>query len=155
MIKRFLLFLLINFAGLALSGLFTGKGVPSAWYQDLVKAPWTPPGWVFGFAWTVIMISFALYMAFLLDRSDRINKLLLLFGLQFILNNLWSPVFFHFRMPLTGLFIIFLLTLVVGYLFFSYRARLQWKSLLILPYLLWLILATSLNAYIVVFNYNS
>jgi len=36
---RIIIFLLINFGALALGGLFTGKGVPSDWYQELNKAP--------------------------------------------------------------------------------------------------------------------
>jgi len=55
MIYRLITFLLLNFGALAVGGFFTGKGVPSYWYSDLIKAPWTPPGWVFGFAWTTIM----------------------------------------------------------------------------------------------------
>lgn len=43
MIKRIILFLVLNFAALAIGGLFTGDGVPSEWYQNLNKAPWTPP----------------------------------------------------------------------------------------------------------------
>ena len=42
MILRILLFLIINFGGLFIGGLFTGEGVPSDWYQNLNKAPWTP-----------------------------------------------------------------------------------------------------------------
>jgi len=47
---RLFLFLLINFAALALGGLATSDGVVSLWYQNLNQAPWTPPGWVFGAA---------------------------------------------------------------------------------------------------------
>ena len=56
MIKRLFVFLLINFGALALGGLFTSDGVISDWYEQLNKAPWTPPGWVFGAAWTTIMV---------------------------------------------------------------------------------------------------
>ena len=65
MILRILLFLIINFGGLFIGGLFTGEGVPSDWYQNLNKAPWNPPGWVFGAAWTTVMICFSVYMAIL------------------------------------------------------------------------------------------
>lgn len=63
MIARIALFLVLNFAALGIGGLFSGQGVPSDWYTGLNKAPWTPPGWVFGSAWTIIMICFAIYMA--------------------------------------------------------------------------------------------
>ena len=68
---RFLLFIILNFTALALGSLFTNKGVSSQWYLELNKAPWTPEGWVFGFAWTTIMISFAIYMAFLVGKDKE------------------------------------------------------------------------------------
>ena len=54
-----LTFLGLNFGGLALGARFTGPGVNSEWYQTLARAPWTPDGWVFGTAWTLIMVTFS------------------------------------------------------------------------------------------------
>ena len=62
MVLRIIIFLFINFTGLFLGGLFTQEGVPSDWYQNLNKAPWTPPDWLFGFAWTTIMICFSIFL---------------------------------------------------------------------------------------------
>ncbi len=59
MVVRVIIFLVINFAALALGSIFTSAGVSSDWYTNLNQAPWTPPGWVFGAAWTSIMIFFA------------------------------------------------------------------------------------------------
>ena len=73
MILRVLSFLVLNFLALGIGGIFTGKGVPSEWYVQLNKAPWTPPGWMFGFAWTSIMICFALYMAYLWPSTSSWN----------------------------------------------------------------------------------
>jgi benzodiazapine receptor len=149
---RIIIFLLINFGALALGGLFTGKGVPSDWYQELNKAPWTPPGWVFGAAWTLIMVCFSFYMAFLWKSVSGTKVLLWLFVVQFILNVIWNPVFFHFQLVWPGLIVISLLSLLIIYLFVHYYPQLSYKSFLILPYLIWLIIATSLNAYIVFNN---
>jgi benzodiazapine receptor len=152
MIKRIILFLVLNFTALALGGLFTGKGVPSSWYQNLNQAPWTPPGWVFGFMWTLIMICFAFYMAYLLaSKTDR-KKVILLFGLQWVLNVSWNPIFFHYQAVFVGLISISLLTFLVTYLLFRYKQELKLKSLLIVPYFIWLLIATSLNAYILLYN---
>ena len=52
------LFLLLNFGALAIGSYFMNNGPQSNWYLTLNKAPWTPPGWVFGVAWTTIMICF-------------------------------------------------------------------------------------------------
>jgi tryptophan-rich sensory protein len=152
MISRLILFLIINFGALAVGGYFTGKGVPSTWYTELDKAPWTPPGWVFGFAWTAIMICFSIYLAYLWPVLENKNAFVFLFIIQWVLNVGWNPAFFHFHNISVALLIISSLTLLVGYLFFLYLPELKLKGVLILPYLIWLLVATSLNGYIILKN---
>jgi len=152
MLKRIILFLLLNFAALAIGGLFTGSGVTSDWYTTLNQAPWTPPGWMFGAAWTTIMICFAVYMAYAYDKVEIKRGLIMAYALQWILNVSWNPIFFEFRLVTVGLVTITCLTLLVGYMLIKYRAELKSKSVFILPYVLWLCIATSLNAYILLYN---
>ncbi|MCW3806082.1 TspO/MBR family protein [Plebeiibacterium marinum] len=151
---RFILFLVINFGALAVAGIFTGKGVPSEWYVNLSKAPWTPPGWMFGLAWTTIMICFSLYLMYLWPLDYNKKRLIGLFVLQWVLNISWSPVFFHFQKVWAGLIIIGGLTIVIGVMLVVFWPLLKTKSILLLPYFLWLLIATSLNAYILVHNTN-
>jgi benzodiazapine receptor len=152
MIYRLLVFLLINFGALAVGGFFTGKGVPSDWYTDLAKAPCTPPGWVFGFAWTTIMVCFSIYLAYLWPVVKHKNTLIALFVVQWVLNVSWNPAFFYYHHVLAGLFIITGLTLIVGVFLLLYWPDLKSKSLLLLPYFVWLLVATSLNGYIFLKN---
>lgn len=152
MLPRLILFLVLNFSALAIGGYFTGAGVRSDWYSELAKAPWTPPGWVFGFAWTSIMICFSMYMAFLWKNGTDKKRLASLYSLQWILNVLWNPLFFYFHNTVQSMVDISALTLLVGYLIFHYRRDLQWKSALLLPYFIWLLIASSLNGFIVVGN---
>ena len=149
---RLVIFLLLNFAALAIGGSLMGDGATSDWYLQLNKAPWTPPGWSFGVAWTVIMVGFAIYMSYALDAESNKPALLILFGVQWILNTSWSPLFFRYHQSFSGLLIISLLTILVAYLLFAYLPRLKLKTLLVLPYFVWLLIATSLNAYIVIRN---
>jgi tryptophan-rich sensory protein len=152
MIIRLVLFLLINFGALAIGGMFTGKGVPSDWYMELNKAPWTPPGWMFGAAWTTIMICFSIYLAYLWPQVENKKILLGLFTIQWILNVSWNPIFFHYQNVLAALFVIAILTVIVGLIMFMYNPNLRLKTILILPYFIWLLIATSLNAYIFLKN---
>jgi tryptophan-rich sensory protein len=152
MVYRIIIFLVLNFAALGIGGLFTGKGVPSEWYNNLDKAPWSPPGWVFGFAWTTIMICFALYMSYAWTKVSDLKLLLILFGIQWVLNIAWNPAFFYFHQVSFALIIISLLTILVGYFLFVYWSDLKIYSLLIMPYFFWLLIATSLNAYILAKN---
>jgi tryptophan-rich sensory protein len=152
MVYRIIIFLILNFSALALGGLFTNNGVSSLWYNDLNKAPWTPAGWVFGAGWTAIMILFSLYMAYLWPTQVNKQILLILFVLQWLLNVMWNPVFFYFQNVFFAFIIISLLTILVGFLFLQYLTVLKLKSLLLLPYFLWLIIACTLNAYIFIKN---
>jgi tryptophan-rich sensory protein len=152
MIKKILLFLILNFSALAIGGSFTGKGVPSSWYQNLDKAPWTPPGWMFGTSWSIIMVCFAIYMAYLITTTSIRKKVIRLFVLQWILNVAWNPVFFYYQNVLAGFITISLLTIIITYFLFDFRKELKLKTLLITPYFIWLLIATSLNAYILIFN---
>lgn len=152
MVYRIIIFLVLNFAALGIGGFFTGKGVPSEWYNNLNKAPWSPPGWVFGFAWTTIMICFALYMSYAWTKVSDLKLLLILFGIQWVLNIGWNPAFFYFHQVSVALIIISLLTILVGYFLVAYWSDLKLYSLLIMPYFVWLLIATSLNAYILAKN---
>ena len=152
MIIRIIIFLVLNMGALALGGLFTSKGVPSDWYANLNKAPWTPPGWLFGIAWTTIMICFSIYMAAAWDKVGNTKILVVLFAIQWILNVAWNPAFFYFNQVGLGLVIISLLTILMGYFLVIYWGNLKAFSYLVLPYFIWLLIATSLNGYILLKN---
>lgn len=152
MIYRLIVFILINFGALVLGAFFTGKGVPSDWYSELIKAPWTPPGWVFGFAWTTIMICFSLYLTYLWPMISNKKNLITLLVIQWILNVSWNPIFFYYHHVLFGLFVISGLTALIGIFFLLYWPEMKYKSFLIFPYLIWLLLASSLNGYIFLKN---
>jgi len=149
---KIIIFLLLNFTALAIGGFFTGDGVTSEWYYSLNKAPWTPPGWVFGLAWTSIMVCYSFYMAILYGGDDRRNKVITLYTAQLLLNVAWNPFFFYFQNALIALFSILFLTIIIAYFLFSNIKTMRWTSLLICPYFIWLCIATSLNLYIVIYN---
>lgn len=149
---RLIVFLVINFGALAIGSLFTSKGVSSDWYFNLNKAPWTPPGWVFGAAWSLIMISFSFYMANLWSIVESKKILVGLFAAQLIINIAWNPAFFQFHNIGFGLLLISALTILIGFLMINFQGILKIKSAFIFPYFLWLLIATSLNAYIFIKN---
>ena len=145
---RFILFLILNFGALALGSLFMGKGATSDWYQSLAKAPWTPPGWVFGFAWFSIMLFLSVYMTKAYELTSAKSLLLAAYRVQLLLNILWNPLFFRWHMVAAALVVIVVLALLVIFIFLRFRDDLGFYSLFILPYILWLLIAISLNAYV-------
>lgn len=142
-----LVFLVLNFAALGIGSLLMGEGPTGEWYQSLNKAPWTPPGWVFGASWTTIMICFAIFMGLAWGRVDNKQQLAILYGVQWVLNVSWNPLFFELKAMGIALIVIVTLTLLMWYFILSYKKELGAKVLLVAPYGIWLCIATTLNAY--------
>lgn len=151
-VKTALVFGLLNFGGLYLGALTTNPGVTSEWYTNLNQAPWTPPGFVFGLAWTLIMICFTAYMAELWQQVPKRAEVKRLFILSWGLNVTWNPVFFALHQTAYALIIISGLLLLLIVMATRYYKFMRLKTLWIAPYITWLVIATSLNAYIVLQN---
>lgn len=145
------MFSVINFGGLAFGSWLMDNGPLSDWYTNLNQAPWTPPGWIFGVAWTIIMLCFSVYLSKLFTVI-KTKLLITVYILQVILNVSWNFIFFNLHQVLFALMTIILLTVVIFYMFFKYKKTANNISFLLLPYMVWLIIATSLNAYILIYN---
>ena len=75
-----------------------------------------------------------------------------LYTMQWVLNVAWNPIFFKFHWVIFGLIVITSLTLLVTYFTFHFQKALGWTSAMIWPYFIWLLIATSLNGYVVFMN---
>ena len=149
--KLLLLFLLFNFGGLALGSYLQGSIADNNWYAALDRAPWTPAGWVFGAAWVFIMVAYSFYLTRL---SVAINHrfISLLFVASWVLNVVWSPLFFQFHYTELALVVLILLFLCILTFFLLFGRRMGIFSFLLLPYLVWLGIAFSLNWYVIFKN---
>ena len=68
------------------------------------------------------------------------------------LNFCWSIAFFFLREPLWGMGIILILDVVVlDYILITFKKD-KFAAACFIPYILWLLWATYLNAYIYIFN---
>lgn len=149
---RLILFSAINFGALFIGSLFTTSSVQGSWYTSLDKAPWTPPGFVFGLAWFTIMACFSFFMVNIWKAKQLNSRLVILYTVQVVLNVSWNIVFFHWHATWAALIVITtLLVIVLAFTRIGFNvSRLQ--GLLMLPYAIWLIIAVSLNAYICIAN---
>ena len=150
--RNFLLFFVINFGALGLGSFLMGSSpIENSWYQSLNLAPWTPPGWVFGAAWTTIMLLFSVYMTVVFkENPTRSNKSI--YAIHLLLNIGWNPVFFQLHLILPGLIVLAALFLVLLVTHNKNFGWYNWKTLLITPYLVWLCIAFSLNLYTLIYN---
>ncbi len=144
------LFWIFNFAALGIGAWLMGSPIENDWYQSLEKAPWTPPGWVFGAAWFSIMLLFGIFMGWMwIAYPEKRQQLGWIYVTHWILNVCWNPVFFvHHWVVLGGIMIVMLAILVWWFLFKGFQAKPKTLGLLVLPYALWLVIASSLNWYV-------
>lgn len=153
--RKFLSYLipiLICFALGIIASLFQQSSIEN-WYPFLNKPAITPPNWFFPVAWGTIYLLSGISAGLIWNRGgiDRRN-ILTLWGVQQFFNFTWSIVFFALRSPLMGLInIVILDALVIWYAIRTWKV-VRASSILFWPYLAWLVLATYLNVYILIFN---
>lgn len=119
----------------------------NAWFQSLVKPAAQPESWVFGAAWTMLYLLIALALAIVLNaRSARLRWIgVSLWCAQFLLNLIWSPLFFGAHQVTTAFYliiVIFILSMATVIVFGRIRSLAAW---LMVPYLAWLCFAAILN----------
>ena len=130
--------------GLGIASGLSTVGGSSTWYQALVKPPGNPPPWVFGPVWTVLYLLMGGAVGRLISRKAW--PAVWVFGIQFVLNLLWTPVFFGAQRIDVAL-------AVIAAIWFGVVATIQLagksdrtSAWLLLPYLLWVTYAGYLNA---------
>jgi tryptophan-rich sensory protein len=127
---------------------------PGAWYAQLTKSPFTPPGWVFPVAWSILYatIGIALFV-YLLHSAQRDRRpALIAFAAQLALNGAWSWLFFGLHAPAAALVDIVALWLAIAVVQLAFARHSRTAALLLLPYLAWVSFATYLNHAIVHLN---
>jgi tryptophan-rich sensory protein len=137
-----------------LSGYLSNSGYSNPWFDALRKPGFMPPGWVFGVAWTILYIMLGLSLAMLLHAkgAEKRERALILFGLSFVLNFAWSPIFFGMHKVTLGLSLIAaMIVATIGLIFALWKIRIV-AALLLYPYLGWLMFASALNYRIMQLN---
>ena len=140
-----------------LSGYLSNSGYSNPWFAALTKPGFMPPGWAFGVAWTILYILIGLSLAMLLHAkgAKRRQKVLMLFGLELVLNFAWSPIFFAMhKVGLAMSVLAAMMVVLVVLILLLWRIRVV-AALLLYPYLGWLMFASLLNYEILVRNPNA
>lgn len=117
------------------------------WYAGLQKPSWNPPAWIFGPVWTLLYLMMAV-AAWLVWRDGgwRAQRLPLgLFLLQWLLNALWTPLFFGVHRPGFAFGEILLLWVVLAATLGAFWRVRRLAGAMLLPYLGWVSFAAALN----------
>jgi tryptophan-rich sensory protein len=135
-------------------GQITSKSLDD-WYPALRKPSWNPPNWVFPIAWTTLFVAMgvALYRVWGLGLdTPGVVLALTFFGIQLVLNVLWSFFFFGLRSPPLALVEVFGLWAAVAATLWTMGSLDAISGWLLAPYLAWVTFAAVLTAEIVRLN---
>lgn len=149
-IVYYFLSMLLCFA-VGLSASYFQSDSLAEWYPLLDKSSLTPPALAFPIVWSILYVCMGVSLGRLIVGC-RDKVLLGLWGVQLLLNFLWSIFFFTCRNPLLGLVDILLLDVLVLLYMVNSRRYDKVASWLFAPYFLWLLLATYLNGYVYLYN---
>jgi tryptophan-rich sensory protein len=152
--KVFIVCLLVVFLIVGgIGSLFTSNNTNTSWYSS-IKPSITPPNIVFPIVWNFLflLISFSLYFAWTCSKgkSQKI-KVAFLFGINFVLNILWSVLFFGLKLPKVAFIEVILLWLSILAVILGVNNISRKSSWLLLPYLVWVAFASILTALVAFF----
>jgi tryptophan-rich sensory protein len=146
--RKIYLIIIIFVVLLAVSGfgsLFSANPESDAWYNQ-VKSSITPPGYVFGIAWTIlyILIGVSIYLSLKVEKKEN-KKIILFWIINLVTNALWTSFFFGIKNPVLAF-----IDLIIIWITCLMLIILNWKNnrtsaYLLIPYLLWLTFAGLLN----------
>jgi len=126
----------------------------NSWYSTLNRSSLTPPNYVFPIAWTILygILGFCGWIIWNENSFSQIRTIKIIFIIQMILNLSWTPLFFTLHLSGISLIILFFMDiLVTGLIFLTYK-NIRLLSLLMTPYLLWILFVSYLHFYIFLNN---
>lgn len=146
-----ILFSTLSLLTLAAGGLLTSVGL-GPWYDDLLKPPFQPPAWAFTPAWTAIFALLAIGTWRIARLGTTARTALAVYAVQLVLNMLWSLFFFAMERPDLALYEILVLDIVVIVMVVMYGRLDRTAGWMLVPYPIWLVLATAINVWVVLNN---
>ena len=116
------------------------------WYLGLQTPPWQPPGAVFGLAWAynfsiLLVVGIALPLT---AARGRVALYLGTFAVSVVLALAWAWLFYVGHQPLASAIALTLAALVTVVMVVAAFGQSTWMGVVLLPYQLWLVIATSL-----------
>ncbi len=151
-LKLLVSILLCQSAGVV-GSFFTVASIP-VWYATLNKPVFSPPSWVFAPVWLALytLMGISLYLVWQNGVNEKSKKAIGVFAAQLFLNALWSVVFFGANSILGGFMVIAALWLAIVWTIVEFNKISKTAAYLLVPYIIWVSLASVLNFSIYLLN---
>ena len=138
--------LLVVYAVAFVGSLFTSSETNSQWYLS-IKPTITPPNFVFPIAWNILffLIALSLYFSWTNAKKKQKMKIAFAFGINLLLNVLWSVLFFGLKKTNLAFFELILLWISILFMIFTTWKVNKQSAWLLVPYAFWVGFAGILN----------
>ena len=117
----------------------------AAFYSQLVRPPWAPPGWLFGPVWSVLylLMGVSAWVVWRVRSLAGVRTALTLFVIQLVFNAGWSWLFFVWRKGAFAFAEVLLLWCFIAATIIAFGRVRRLAAVLLLPYLGWVTFATA------------
>lgn len=148
--KRLIIIIIITFIVGSFFSFFTMNNMDT--FKELEK-PVNVPGILFPIVWSILylLMSISCYIITTKDDKNKDNAIIW-YGIQLIINSLWSLIFFGFSAYLFSFIWIILLLISVIIMIVKFYKIDKTASYLNIPYVLWILFAGFLNLGIYILN---
>jgi tryptophan-rich sensory protein len=147
--KASLIHLLVAFVlSYATAGIGAALTELGPWYFALRHPSWKPPDAAFGVIWSTIftLCAISAWLAWqAADTPALRRRVAWLFGINALLNIVWSALYFKLQRPDWALFEVVFLWLSILVLMVGLWRLSRWASWLLVPYAVWVAVAALLN----------
>ncbi len=130
--------------GGGLTGTPTVVKETKGWYKNIAKPTWCPSNGAFAPVWTCLYATMG-YSAFMVKARTGLSVPLKLFLVHYLLNLTWVPVFFGYHKIVAASYINVALVVTLGGVIAMFSRISPLAAALLVPYLLWVLLASALN----------
>ena len=144
-LQRLSLAVVLSYTTAGLGGALTELG---PWYFSLRQPDWKPPDPAFGVIWTAIftLCAISAWLAWEAANTPALRRrVALLFAVNAVCNVVWSALYFKLQRPDWALCEVVVLWLSIVALIVGLWRISRWASGLLLPYWLWVSVASLLN----------
>lgn len=121
-------------------------------YNELIKPPLAPPGYIFGIVWSILYILMGISYSILEINNNLDVKTKKIYYIQLFINALWSIIFFVLKLRFISIAWIILLIIFIIQMIKLFYSKNKISSYLQIPYLIWTIFATYLNIGVYILN---
>lgn len=148
--KQLIIVILITFIIGSFFSFFTMNSMET--FNELEK-PINVPSILFPIVWSILYLLMSILCYIIINSNDKRKKSgVIVYGIQLVINSLWTLIFFGFEAYFLAFLWILLLILMVIYMIVLFYKINKTSGLIQIPYLLWIIFAAYLNFGIYLLN---